>query len=992
MAKTIKDQYDEDPSAGNDPATSYLVPSDDGADTPICLDIDQLAAAIAVRLGIDPLEPVENFNQLVITIQDNTLNANIQTITGLTYTHYAILSDDDTEPTYPGDFTQGQVPQLYTLSSYTAEILYVWVYNLPTATPNEVLTPAGGSGITVVPNDTTIPVGILTLTADGSNPETEIDWSIAATDAHSEIDTTLTTLTDSATGIDISIGAASGTIVGLNPNTEYTYQGEVYDNFGNMGIVGSKSHTTDANTGEQPGSIEFTETGNPAYTVAEDVGGGVLAVSLTLTGRTDSDEKYCTVSSRSWTTEGTSQVTAWSTETITFATDADPKTVTENLVLDNESLSANNMVEVYIDDGSAAGDGESAPAVGQRNAILIKITGSGSTATTGYQDYTDSGDQIVVLDSDMDWVLTPGGTHDFEKATMPSADGGSGPTDGIHHDGTGAPNYVNINPITAGSSTASLPITLSKAGPWYIWARMSATGSNYTTHFMFDKNWVEEGQFARWLTGGATWQNRPVGGYTSAVPVGYSAAAGDHTIDVAAREHATSLWFDQIIISDSPDDLTAEAYNTTLSTKGSSEPAIDNPDNPDNPMGPPTTSTVTPTYSPADAATNVQTNVDLIMDFPGLSGLIMDFNQLTVTTNGGGASGQWYMISTNRAAFKLNAGQSWISGAAIEVIGSDIGSIVEDGSRKSLDDIGAGDWLCTAVDNDPTTDYIQFVDMEGITGVPRPATNDDIRTLFHTEGWDGFWNIPAGNYTNFVNDPDGSRGVVMEHFIQQGTADERVMQTRHYDIVDPDGGGVMQAVYAAVDMRVQPGYLAPASVHLGGIWTSPDRSTHGGTTPDDITPDKCATGPNFYGSQSGYNVYPNSLGIYAYHHNYGSGNGWYGPMLLNRDNPSTAWQSLFSLPGQMTIPIGRWFTFEWYMKLNTFSGSTPNEDGEVKAWVDGELGLDATGVRLLMEDAPTLGINMITHGAWYGGAGAIAIQDDTIWRDNFRYATFAISH
>jgi len=49
MAKTIKDRYDEDPSAGNDPATSYKVAADKGDNTPVSLDMDQMSAAVSFQ-------------------------------------------------------------------------------------------------------------------------------------------------------------------------------------------------------------------------------------------------------------------------------------------------------------------------------------------------------------------------------------------------------------------------------------------------------------------------------------------------------------------------------------------------------------------------------------------------------------------------------------------------------------------------------------------------------------------------------------------------------------------------------------------------------------------------------------------------------------------------------------------------------------------------------------------------------------------------------
>ena len=986
MSKTIKEVYDANPTNRNDSTLDGYIPGDDTANTPVAYNMDQLTAAITHRQG----PPVTA--HFVVTISENTLTANISPITG-TYTHWIITVDDADSPVFGDDpFIQGSLQLTKDLAVWgTPETWRLWIYDWVLQDPaTEILAPDDTSGVEVITRDTIAPIGILTL-SNGSNADTKINWSIAASDSHSGVDTTKTELIDNSTGLVISVGAASGTIVNLNPSTEYTYSANVYDNNNNIGLVASKSHTTAANT-NIAGIIEFTETGNPAYTVAEDVGGGVLAVSLTLTGRTDSDEKACTVSSRAWTTDGTSQVTAWDKELVTFTTDPDVNVDTVNLVLDDESLSENNMVEVYIDYDSAVGDGADDPTIGQNNAILIKITGSGGTETTGYQDYDDGNRQIVVLDTDMpDWTITvPSGgkTDEYELETAPGSDA-NGPTEAFRHTKSSGQGYVNIDPFPDASSV-TIPITLSKTASWYVWVRLYATANNFGTHYCFDSNWVNQAQYGHANTG-STWHWRPVGNFSGDVAAGYSVSAGDHTLHIATREEAVTLWTNQIAICDDVSyDMTALAALTTLSTKGSSEPPTDNPDNPANPIGPPTPlDTVTPTFSPLDNATGVQTNVDLVMTFTDLTGLVFDESKLTVTTGGGFATGTWTSNSVDTLTFRLSTGQSWIGGGAIAVLGSDFGSIVESGVRKSITDIGAGDWNMTAVDNQPA-DYIQKVDFEEIVGVPRIATNTDIASLFHVEGWDGFWDLDPGVITHFVSDPDGSRGTVMRHTIPQGSSG-RIMQTKHHDIVDPSDQSVLREVYAAVDMRVQDGYVAPSSVHFNAIYSAPDHSTHTGTVPDP-TEDKCQTQPNFYGSLSGYNgIDDNSLGIYAYHHNYGPG-GWAGPMLLNRDNPDIAWRNLYSMPGQMHIPTGKWFTFEWYMKLNSFTGSVPNEDGIIRAWIDGELGVNATNIVLITIDSPTLGINMITHGCWYGGDSAVASRDDTIWRDNFRYSTFPIRH
>ena len=78
---------------------------------------------------------------------------------------------------------QGQVPQLYTLDDWAHESLYVWVYNLPTTTKTEVLTPTGDSGITVTPVDTLPRPAITDLVLSaGTDADTQIKIEFTISD------------------------------------------------------------------------------------------------------------------------------------------------------------------------------------------------------------------------------------------------------------------------------------------------------------------------------------------------------------------------------------------------------------------------------------------------------------------------------------------------------------------------------------------------------------------------------------------------------------------------------------------------------------------------------------------------------------------------------------------------------------------------------------------------------------------------------------------
>jgi len=237
MSKTPKTVYDTDKSAGNDPSKNYLIPTQDEANptAEIVLDMDQIASAVSTRIGVSPPpETSENLAQLVITIQDNTLTPNLRTITGIDYTHYAVVTDDDTEPTYPDDFTNGPAPALLEpLAGWAAETKYVYLYDLPTTTLKTLTAPDGTSGIVVTPVWTFKPnwtTATQLSLSDGTDPNTQIKYvfgdpnppttsnSIVRYDLYQDVSGITTKIVDdispTSTPTDISYT--------FSPNTPYT--------------------------------------------------------------------------------------------------------------------------------------------------------------------------------------------------------------------------------------------------------------------------------------------------------------------------------------------------------------------------------------------------------------------------------------------------------------------------------------------------------------------------------------------------------------------------------------------------------------------------------------------------------------------------------------------------------------------------------------------------------------------------------------------------
>ena len=291
---TFKDSHDDNPSVCNDPAEDYKI----GADTPTRsagMNMDQLAQAISVRIGVNPPpQPTENLNQLVITIQPNTLLANLQSVTGVTYDYYAILTDDETEPTYPDDFTQGVLPQLVPISSWLveAETKYVWVYDTVTSTKKELLDPNGVSGVEVTPVATLPPTQITDLVVTDVTATT-CTATFSATTIIDGIDLTYDVIDNTTKAIlatDVTPGAVA--VTGLSPATDYDVAINVYPTENVEGDTTTRASISNIE------SITTSAIGTITGFVVDDVndtGGPANANISTFTASAGIDEAYLSV-------------------------------------------------------------------------------------------------------------------------------------------------------------------------------------------------------------------------------------------------------------------------------------------------------------------------------------------------------------------------------------------------------------------------------------------------------------------------------------------------------------------------------------------------------------------------------------------------------------------------------------------------------------------------------------------------------------------------
>ena len=397
---TFKDSHDDNPSVCNDPAEDYKI----GADTPTRsagMNMDQLAQAISVRIGVNPPpQPTENLNQLVLTIQPNTLLANLQSVTGVTYDYYAILTDDDTEPVYPTAFTQGVLPQLVALSAWQTETKYVWVYDSIAAQKKELLDPNGVSGVTISPVDTRIPTAP-TFTLTQGTGSLEIDWAItvAATDPTPGSGMSATPYRivadpeNDGTVILDSTAATSGTITVSGPGT-YSWAAEASDVAGNKSYSTLQSITIAA--AGAAGTVTLPTTAIDAVESDVNVVVGVTRTGGTVTGNVtvSTVEGYPSTATDVVSDPTNGQYTAAS-QVFTW-TGSTNNTQNFTITLNDVTHPTNNTILVQIEWDNRDGAG----LVVEREYVYINLASSSAGGVAGWQQETTSGDDLVSIEGE----------------------------------------------------------------------------------------------------------------------------------------------------------------------------------------------------------------------------------------------------------------------------------------------------------------------------------------------------------------------------------------------------------------------------------------------------------------------------------------------------------------------------------------------------------------------------------------------------------------
>lgn len=213
-------------------------------------------------------------------------------------------------------------------------------------------------------------------------------------------------------------------------------------------------------------------------------------------------------------------------------------------------------------------------------------------------------------------------------------------------------------------------------------------------------------------------------------------------------------------------------------------------------------------------------------------------------------------------------------------------------------------------------------------GVDRAAAAcSDPEEILHldydaVEDWTDFYRVSNGDADNLalVSSPTSSGDRALQMRIREG--DNWGVST-HYDFED----GVIE-LNGRVDFALNTGWSMPgrrlANCRLWNCAIARGPGSAGGGTPDGTngwsnrmyvtTRDADPEGP--------YHLLSNT-----YH--MGEGQGEYGEQSYIVDGEPNA------LATPQIVP-GRWYEFEYYVRVNTVSGGSPNPDGVVRYWLDGD--------------------------------------------------------
>ena len=723
-----------------------------------------------------------------VVINDNTTFANVY-VYDYTGDAWIIVRDDDTTPTDdsvgatpPTGFTSGAVAATYDMGSYTSGTLYFYQW-IEGSGILEKLDVYGVSGILVTPNDTVNPVATLTGVKSTTEPYTEVDYTLTASDAHSGIDesrtqafsnTTLQPIT--AEGIAALTGGVGTETLTFNEGAETDVFFRVWDNNNNYIDTLPVSVNLDDPVDTTAGIMTIDETANPIEAITQAESTTPLTVTVNLTGNSDGFAKTATIKLRKWTCETSVQVdTALPASGVVTITPPATQGTIDIVVADVDSTE-NNRFEAYIDTTGAPGGG-SAPAIGTNGAIYAGLTGTGGGTGTSYEltvDKPGAGDYFGYIDADENWSLTADANGKFytRDASYAACIADGGVDDSVINDGAGggagagtAPadcfhmetgGYTNTTTNGAGSfldagtetAQATVSVDFPVTADYYFWLRQSRSSANLTTYLAIDgAEPTASDEFIRIDHALDVWDFSPLGRKNTDIntPIAKTITAGVHTVAICAREASASLYWNRLhITTDSTHDPSAAGTGPNLSATTTEPEATlptgvvtDNPDNPTElpPIGAIPAATLTPTLFPLNGADETPTSLILSFSYGSdVTGLRIYEQAISVTSNGSPVSGSW-TTNVNTATFTDTAGNPILfsNAATVVVTASDTetGILYDAGVKKGID---LGTWSFTT---EAASGASQFAN------VPLQSGSMDF----------AWYNTAIANYTTGTDDP-----------------------------------------------------------------------------------------------------------------------------------------------------------------------------------------------------------------------------------------------
>jgi hypothetical protein len=231
---------------------------------------------------------------------------------------------------------------------------------------------------------------------------------------------------------------------------------------------------------------------------------------------------------------------------------------------------------------------------------------------------------------------------------------------------------------------------------------------------------------------------------------------------------------------------------------------------------------------------------------------------------------------------------------------------------------------------------------------------------------------PNGGAIDIVADPSGdpARGNVMRVFQSEGG----------YGFTDglhgPSNGqwrswpGSYEELYFSYDFYMEPNRLWSKGQKLPGLMGGDWATASGGTLP--VGNDAFSARLQMYSTKAFPGKGDGALAQYTYYPGKAQQYEWYDD----------------GIGGQINLELGKWYTIETYIKLNT----PGKNNGKLQAWVDGELVLNKQNH--IWRTASSLKIDGVFFAFGYGGSNSswAAPEDQYNYFDNWVLSTQPISH